>query len=170
MRNKQSFLHIQATPVVDLPVLASELFRSELWDEPRRYSRFEALIDLCWNLKEFKANIQDLGDRWGWSRITVHRFLERIRSEALITKEFCHVRTATTVRRMPVDWLATRLRIFERDGYVCQYCGNVGLKLECDHVIPVSRGGSDEDDNLLTACQHCNRSKTDKLPSEWRPS
>lgn len=65
-------------------------------------------------------------------------------------------------------WKAIRDRIFQRDDYTCQYCGERGKKLECDHVIPVARGGLHDDDNLVTACFTCNRSKRDKLVSEWR--
>lgn len=38
---------------------------------------------------------------------------------------------------------------------------------EIDHVIPVSRGGRHAPDNLVAACQTCNRSKGDRLISEW---
>lgn len=67
-------------------------------------------------------------------------------------------------------WYAIRARIFDRDDYTCAYCGLRGGQLECDHVIPVSRGGSHTDDNLVTACKKCNRSKRDKLVEEWRPN
>lgn len=39
-----------------------------------------------------------------------------------------------------------------------------------DHVVPISKGGSNEDTNLVTACLPCNRSKRDKLVSEWKGS
>lgn len=65
-------------------------------------------------------------------------------------------------------WKAIRTRIFQRDDYTCQYCGERGKKLECDHVIPVARGGHHGDDNLVAACFACNRSKRDKLVSEWK--
>lgn len=38
---------------------------------------------------------------------------------------------------------------------------------EIDHVIPISRGGRHIPDNLVAACQSCNRSKNDRLISEW---
>lgn len=65
-------------------------------------------------------------------------------------------------------WRILRLKIFERDNFTCQYCGCSTKKLECDHIIPVSRGGGNEESNLLTACFQCNRAKKDKLPQEWR--
>lgn len=64
-------------------------------------------------------------------------------------------------------WSAIRSAIFARDDYTCQYCGDRGKKLECDHVVPVSKGGSHDDANLVTACYGCNRSKGSKLMSEW---
>ena len=38
---------------------------------------------------------------------------------------------------------------------------------EIDHVIPISRGGTNEPDNLVLACSLCNARKHDKLPHEW---
>jgi hypothetical protein len=59
--------------------------------------------------------------------------------------------------------LSRRLRfeVFKRDGFVCQYCGVSPPEavLEVDHVEPVVEGGTDEMDNLVTACFACNRGK-----------
>jgi hypothetical protein len=54
-----------------------------------------------------------------------------------------------------------RLRIIERDGSTCGLCGAVVApdELDIDHIVPVSRGGSDEDDNLQVAHASCNRRK-----------
>lgn len=59
-----------------------------------------------------------------------------------------------------------RLRVFARDGFVCQYCGLDMLRdastlsqASVDHVIPRSKGGSDHPDNLVTSCQACNQLK-----------
>lgn len=48
------------------------------------------------------------------------------------------------------------------------YCGARGVPLECDHVFPISKGGSNEDDNLVAACVPCNRSKGANTPEQWR--
>ena len=61
-----------------------------------------------------------------------------------------------------------RIAILERDGYTCVKCGaspDDGVtKLEVDHIIPISRGGSgDDDDNLQTLCFNCNRGKATKV-------
>jgi HNH endonuclease len=54
-----------------------------------------------------------------------------------------------------------RFEVFKRDGFRCAYCGAVPANalLECDHINPVSRGGHDGLDNLITACFDCNRGK-----------
>ena len=50
----------------------------------------------------------------------------------------------------------------------CFWCGcKVGDTYHVDHVIPLSRGGSNDPDNLVIACPSCNCSKQDKLPHEW---
>ncbi len=54
-----------------------------------------------------------------------------------------------------------RFEVFKRDGFTCQYCGAVppAVVLEVDHIRPVSAGGTDDRDNLITACFDCNRGK-----------
>ena len=63
-------------------------------------------------------------------------------------------------------WLYKKKKILKRDNYICQYCGST-LHLECDHLIPIIRGGTNEYSNLITACQKCNRQKHDKLPLDF---
>jgi hypothetical protein len=65
------------------------------------------------------------------------------------------------------DWRIIREGIFQRDNYTCVYCGAHGVALECDHVVPVAKGGNHDEGNLATACFVCNRSKGGKLISEW---
>jgi hypothetical protein len=77
------------------------------------------------------------------------------------------VRSKAPGRAAPPGWAATRLRIFERDGHCCTYCGSSD-GLECDHIVAVASGGSDDDDNLTTACGPCNRSKGARSVEEWR--
>lgn len=54
-----------------------------------------------------------------------------------------------------------RFKVFNRDGFTCQYCGQQPPRvvLEVDHMVPVSSGGSDHLENLTTACFDCNRGK-----------
>ena len=54
-----------------------------------------------------------------------------------------------------------RFLIFERDGFACRYCGRQApdVPLQADHIHPKSKGGSDHDENLVTACIDCNSGK-----------
>jgi 5-methylcytosine-specific restriction endonuclease McrA len=62
-----------------------------------------------------------------------------------------------------------RNRIYKRDGYECVYCGSK-KHLTLDHVLPKSRGGSNEWTNLVTCCSKCNRQKDNKTPEEAKMS
>lgn len=58
-----------------------------------------------------------------------------------------------------------RLAIFRRDKYRCHYCG---LKLTSrtatiDHITPLSKGGDDSPQNLVTSCMKCNAIKANKI-------
>lgn len=57
-----------------------------------------------------------------------------------------------------------RFEIFKRDGFTCQYCGAQppDVVLVIDHIHPVAAGGSNEQVNLITACEPCNQGKSDK--------
>jgi 5-methylcytosine-specific restriction endonuclease McrA len=71
-------------------------------------------------------------------------------------------------RRLPArEWEPLRLKVFARDGFRCTYCGDAEGPFECDHVVPTSRGGCNDETNLTTACKPCNASKKDKLVEEW---
>ncbi|EBR5151916.1 HNH endonuclease [Salmonella enterica] len=50
------------------------------------------------------------------------------------------------------------LKIFKRDGYRCRVCGT-NEDLTIDHIQPVSKGGTSEDENLQTLCRSCNSRK-----------
>lgn|GEM_PF-894739 len=67
-------------------------------------------------------------------------------------------------------WGRTRKRIFERDDYLCQSHLRRGLYVSvelhgvnagiCDHIVPLSAGGADDDENLETLCRACSDEKT----------
>ncbi len=63
-----------------------------------------------------------------------------------------------------------RTRILMRDRHRCQYCGTKGtpFELTLDHILPRSRGGRTQPENLCAACQICNNRKGDRTPEEAR--
>lgn len=62
----------------------------------------------------------------------------------------------------------TNAALFGRDRNLCLYCGHVfpDASLTRDHVVPKSRGGTDEWDNVVAACKRCNHHKGNRLPHE----
>lgn len=50
----------------------------------------------------------------------------------------------------------------------CYYCKcKVGKTYHVDHVVPLSRGGSNGPENIVIACPTCNQQKSAKMPHEW---
>jgi len=60
----------------------------------------------------------------------------------------------------------TRLEVFKRDQYTCQYCDKETRQLTLDHVIPRYRGGQHTWENIVSACVPCNRRKAGRTPQE----
>lgn len=62
-----------------------------------------------------------------------------------------------------IPWLKLRFAVYSRDNFTCQYCGrNVkedAIKLNIEHIIPVSKGGDFLLNNLTTSCEDCNYGK-----------
>lgn len=56
------------------------------------------------------------------------------------------------------------LKVLKRDNYKCLICGkspstHPELSLEVDHILPVSKGGTNDLENMQTLCFYCNRGK-----------
>jgi HNH endonuclease len=64
----------------------------------------------------------------------------------------------------------SRVNIFARDNYTCQYCGGKPhrSKLNLDHVIPRSLGGRTTWENVVCSCIDCNRRKGGRTPTQAR--
>ncbi|MFO1507235.1 MAG: HNH endonuclease [Lysobacterales bacterium] len=62
----------------------------------------------------------------------------------------------------------TNASLFARDRMVCLYCGNRFHRAELtrDHVMPLSRGGHDAWENVVSACWHCNVRKGGRTPQQ----
>jgi 5-methylcytosine-specific restriction endonuclease McrA len=79
-------------------------------------------------------------------------------------------RVYINVRKRREQSSMKRLRIYMRDKYRCQYCGEkkaVGA-LTIDHILPRSRGGDNSPINVVTACEKCNNRKSNRTPEEAR--
>jgi len=64
----------------------------------------------------------------------------------------------------------SRINVFARDKYTCQYCGTRPHRslLNLDHVIPRSLGGRTIWENVVCSCVECNRRKGGRTPAQAR--
>jgi 5-methylcytosine-specific restriction endonuclease McrA len=77
------------------------------------------------------------------------------------------IRVSSSIRRpRRSNRKLTRMEIFRRDEYRCQYCGRQVKQLTLDHVIPRFRGGPQTWENVVSACVPCNRTKAGRTPKE----
>ena len=79
-------------------------------------------------------------------------------------------RTYINVRRRQEASGMKRMRIYMRDKFRCQYCGEkkAASDLTLDHILPRSRGGDNSPVNIVTACVSCNNRKGNRTPAEAR--
>jgi len=96
------------------------------------------------------------------------------RAIVLLLKEKAQVLSNRVIRllsyiKLPVSRIAShkpsKAMVYKRDENKCQYCGST-KHLTIDHVVPKSKGGSEDWTNLVVACSSCNTKKGDKLLSQ----
>lgn len=82
------------------------------------------------------------------------------------TPAVVRLRKATRATKQVVKF--SRINVYTRDGFRCQFCGQKFpmRALSYDHVVPRSAGGRTEWSNIVTACKSCNAVKDDKTCDE----
>lgn len=78
------------------------------------------------------------------------------------------IRMTRKTRSRKVSIKFSRANVLLRDGHTCQYCRREfePHQINCDHVLPRSRGGRTEWENIVAACYPCNGRKGDRTPGE----
>jgi len=129
------------------------------WISPELAITYHAKNLVAWQL----GDESHLKFRGGENRITG-------KQSAILTAPIIAVKgeSAAMAKRMNRVPTLTNRELFARDRWTCAYCGKIfsELKLTRDHIIPVSRGGKDIWTNVVTACEHDNHKKDDKLLEE----
>ena len=105
-----------------------------------------------------------------WQQLAVARDMESIgsvRGRIRVPR----VIVLTTFDRIPKRHVRfSRLNIYARDDFTCQYCGNrpPRSELNLDHVVPRSLGGRSTWQNVVCSCLDCNRRKGGRTPKQAR--
>ena len=98
----------------------------------------------------------------------IEEYDEEIRSRhlALRTPAVVRLKRGGTAPKKHVRF--SRINVYTRDGFCCQYCGKKRAMrdLNYDHVIPRVRGGKTIWENIVTSCYACNDRKGSRTPEE----
>lgn len=75
------------------------------------------------------------------------------------------VRVLRSFKRDKLRIKFSRLNVYARDNFTCQYCGVrfMSEDLTFDHVVPQSKGGKTCWENIVSSCVACNRAKADRM-------
>lgn len=106
---------------------------------------------------------------WFSGKVEVVEEYDRdIRSVSIIIKAPAVVRLLRYINVRGRNVPLTRINIFARDGFSCQYCGITvkATQATLDHVLPRSRGGQTSWENMVCCCVKCNRKKGHCTPKE----
>ncbi len=91
-----------------------------------------------------------------------------IRAPSIVVRVPAVVRLRKAFRRHAKPVKFSRVNIYARDNYRCQYCAMKCSidELTYDHVIPRSKGGKTTWENIVSACYACNRHKANRTPAQ----
>lgn len=93
-----------------------------------------------------------------------------VRSTSLVIKIPAVIRLINAIRRHRKPVKFSRVNVYARDDYKCQYCGKrlPMDELTYDHVIPRTLGGKTEWTNIVSCCDDCNGKKGGRTPAQAR--
>jgi 5-methylcytosine-specific restriction endonuclease McrA len=102
----------------------------------------------------------------------IEEYNDEIRAVSLVIKIPAVVRLLRAFRRHAKPVKFSRINIYARDGYKCQYCGTKCAisELTYDHVVPRAKGGRTTWENIVTCCYACNYQKGNRTPAEAKMS
>ena len=142
--------------------MASLILRVDVTGQPMRWIPWQdaavlyARDKVAWTTGEDVIML-----RGGTNRLTGLR-------STLVIRSIIASRGIVNSKRFEVVPPLSNRELFRRDGHMCLYCLNTFSEshLTRDHIIPVSRGGSNTWTNVVTACRSCNQRKGARSPEE----
>lgn len=98
----------------------------------------------------------------------IEEYDREVRSTYLVMKIPAVVRLLRAFRRHKKPVKFSRVNIYGRDGYACQYCGEKKSmhELTYDHVVPRAQGGKTTWTNIVSCCVECNSRKSGRTPEQ----
>jgi 5-methylcytosine-specific restriction endonuclease McrA len=108
---------------------------------------------------------------WSWQdciksvfldRVSIVNYYDKVVHSPSFSMKLPSVIALKSYVRSISDPNFTRFNVFLRDKFSCQYCGSKN-ELTFDHLLPRSKGGKTDWDNVVTACSNCNVKKGGRL-------
>lgn len=98
----------------------------------------------------------------------VEEYEDEVRSTYLVIKMPAVIRLLKRFRKHKKPVKFSRINVYARDKFCCQYCGKKGTtpELTFDHVVPRARGGKTNWENIVACCVSCNSKKHSRTPAE----
>lgn len=98
----------------------------------------------------------------------IEEYDREVRSAYLVIKAPAVIRLVRKFRRDDKAVRFSRINVYARDGYACQYCGErcSMADLTYDHVVPRAQGGKTVWANIVSACSTCNGNKRNRTPEQ----
>lgn len=114
-----------------------------------------------------KEVLQHLGE----SIFVFHGGTNRSGTESILETSSIIVIDGAPNHRHHRDPALTNSALFQRDRYLCAYCGGIfhSNELTRDHIQPTSKKGKDIWMNVVSACKNCNAMKGDTAPGDRLP-
>ena len=138
-----------------------EKYQNRIFENGKIFKVIEFEIIIYVNYSSAKGKVKDRAyKKYGINEYTniLHEYLD-LKEQNKLFEINSRVERAKMSESLRYD-------ILKRDNYKCQICGasaKDGAKLQVDHIIPVSKGGKTEPNNLQTLCSRCNVGKSNKL-------
>ena len=100
----------------------------------------------------------------------IEEYDTKIKSTSMVIKMPAVVRLLNAYKRHKKPVRFSRVNIYGRDKYSCQYCSKKITMSDgtYDHVVPRAQGGKTEWTNIVTCCAPCNSKKGGRTPEQAR--
>jgi hypothetical protein len=119
------------------------IFKGLIYQVGKQYSDDEAKLLILEEIDKERMYFEKLKKKFETNTSTANRSTDRISARPRIPERI-------------------RIEIWRRDGGKCARCGS-RENLEYDHIVPLSRGGSNTARNIELLCEKCNRSKSNNI-------
>ena len=116
----------------------------------------------CWLFKEYIYEVWGPYTEEEFRLLILDHFDKERRKFERLRQRFSSEEAKEAARARPRIPEAIRIAVWRRDGGRCARCGS-RENLEYDHIVPLSKGGSNTARNIELLCQRCNREKSDKI-------